>query len=304
MKELIFTGSGVALVTPFRDGGVDFDKLAELCEYHIQNGTDAIIAAGTTGEASTMPDEEHIAVVRHVVETVAGRVPVIAGTGSNDTAHGVNLTKMAQKAGADAILNCTPYYNKASQKGLLMHFGAYAAAVDLPFILYNVPSRTGVNINPETYYELSKIDNIVGIKECNTGQLGEIASLCGDNLTLYTGEDGMVLPCLSYGGKGVISVMANIIPRETHEMVASYLAGDTARATELQIWAVPLIKALFSDVNPIPVKAAMNLCGFNVGSCRLPLCDMTEAGLNALRRTLTDYGLIPEIGAAREALAG
>lgn len=293
MKELIFTGSGVALVTPFNDRGVDYEKLAELCEYHIQKGTDAIIAAGTTGEASTMPDEEHISVIRCIAEAVGGRVPVIAGTGSNDTAHGINLTKMAQKAGADAILNSTPYYNKASQKGLIMHFSAYAAAVDLPFILYNVPSRTGVNINPETYYELSKIDNIVATKECNTSQMAEIASLCGDTLTLYTGEDGMVLPCLSYGGKGVISVMANVIPRETHEMVASYLAGNTARATELQIWAVPLIKALFSDVNPIPVKEAMNLLGFNVGSCRLPLCDMTEDGLANLRRTLIDYNLIP-----------
>lgn len=293
MKELVFRGSGVALVTPFNEKGVDYDKLAELCEYHIQNGTDAIIAAGTTGEASTMPDEEHISVVRCVVDAVAGRIPVIAGTGSNDTAHGVHLTQMAQKAGADAILNCTPYYNKASQKGLLMHFAAYAAACDLPFILYNVPSRTGVNINPETYYELSKIDNIVGTKECNTGQMAEISNLCGDNLTLYTGEDGMVLPCLSFGGKGVISVMANIIPGETHEMVESYLIGNSARATELQIWAVPLVKALFSDVNPIPVKAAMNLCGFNVGPCRLPLCDMTEGGLEALRRTLIDYNLMP-----------
>lgn len=293
MKEIIYTGSGVALVTPFNDNGVDFDKLAELCDFHIQNGTDAIVAAGTTGEASTMPDEEHINVIKHVVEAVGGRIPVIAGTGSNDTAHGVALTKMAQKAGADAILNCTPYYNKASQKGLLAHFAAYASAVDLPFILYNVPSRTGVNINPETYYELSKIDNIVGTKECNTSQLGEIASLCGDDMLLYTGEDGMVLPCLSFGGKGVISVMANIIPAETHEMVASYLAGDIARATEIQIWAVPLIKAIFSDVNPIPIKAAMNLCGYNVGPCRLPLCDMTDSGLENLRQTLVNYNLIP-----------
>lgn len=294
MKDIVFTGSGVALVTPFNEKGVDFDKLARLCEYHIQNGTDAIIAAGTTGEASTMPDEEHISVIRHVVETVAGRIPVIAGTGSNDTAHGVNLTKMAEKAGADAILNCTPYYNKASQKGLIAHFTAYAKAVDLPYILYNVPSRTGVNINPETYYELSKIDNIVGIKECNTGQLGDTASLCGNSLTIYTGEDGMVLPCLSYGGKGVISVMANIIPQKTHEMVDSFLKGDVAKATELQIWAVPLINALFSDVNPIPVKAAMNICGFDVGSCRLPLCDMTDKGLENLRRTLESYRLIPK----------
>jgi 4-hydroxy-tetrahydrodipicolinate synthase len=293
MKETIFTGSGVALVTPFNETGVDFNKLAELCDYHVQNGTDAIIVAGTTGEAATMPDEEHIEAVREAVNAVAGRIPVIAGTGSNDTAHGVNLTKMAQRAGADAILNSTPYYNKASQKGLIMHFTAYAKAVDLPFILYNVPSRTAMNINPETYYELSKIDNIVGTKECNIGQMGEIANLCGEDMALYTGEDGMILPCLSFGGKGVISVMANIIPKETHDIVERFLKGDIAGATELQVWAVPLIRAIFSDVNPIPIKAAMNLAGFNVGPCRLPLCDMSDEGLEALRNALSSYNLIP-----------
>lgn len=292
MKEIVFTGSGVAIVTPFTENGVDFEALSELCEYQIANGTDAIVVAGTTGEASTMPDEEHIAVIRHVVETVARRVPVIAGTGSNDTAHGVHLSQMAQKAGADALLSCTPYYNKASQRGLVQHFSAYAAAVDLPIILYNVPSRTNMNINPETYYELSKIENIVGTKECNMGQVADVVSLCGEELTQYTGEDGMVLPCLSFGGKGVISVMANVIPAETHEMVASYLAGNVARATELQIWAAPLIKALFSDVNPIPVKAALNLCGFSVGACRLPLCDMDDASLATLTHVLRSYDLL------------
>ncbi|HHX14310.1 MAG TPA: 4-hydroxy-tetrahydrodipicolinate synthase [Clostridiales bacterium] len=292
MKEIIFSGSGVALVTPFTETGVDFNKLAELCEFHIQNNTDALVIAGTTGEASTMPDEEHVETVRQAVIAAGGRVPVIAGVGSNDTAHGVNLAKMAAKAGADALLNCTPYYNKASQSGLVLHFSAYAKAVDLPYILYNVPSRTAVNINPETYYELSKIDNIVGVKECNINQMAETASLCGDNLTLYSGEDGMILPCLSFGGRGVISVMANIIPKETHEMVASYLAGNTRRATELQIWATPLVKAIFSDVNPIPIKAALNLCGFNVGPCRLPLSDMSESGLANLRQVLQSYNLL------------
>lgn len=292
MKEIVFTGSGVAIVTPFTENGVDFEALSKLCEYQIANGTDAIVVAGTTGEASTMPDEEHVAVIRHVVETVARRVPVIAGTGSNDTAHGVHLSQMAQKAGADALLSCTPYYNKASQRGLIQHFSAYAAAVDLPIILYNVPSRTNMNINPETYFELSKIENIVGTKECNMGQVADVVSLCGDELTQYTGEDGMVLPCLSFGGKGVISVMANVIPAETHEMVASYLAGNVARATELQIWAVPLIKALFSDVNPIPVKAALNLCGFSVGTCRLPLCDMDDSSLATLTQVLRSYDLL------------
>ena len=292
MKEIVFAGSGVAIVTPFTENGVDFEALSELCEFQIANGTDAIVVAGTTGEASTMPDEEHVSVIRHVVETVARRVPVIAGTGSNDTAHGVHLSQMAQKAGADALLSCTPYYNKASQRGLIQHFSAYAAAVDLPIILYNVPSRTNMNINPETYYELSKIENIVGTKECNMGQVADVVSLCGDELIQYTGEDGMVLPCLSYGGKGVISVMANVIPAETHEMVASYLAGNVARATELQIWAVPLIKVLFSDVNPIPVKAALNLCGFNVGPCRLPLCDMDPLRLERLAQVLESYSLL------------
>lgn len=292
MKEIVFTGSGVAIVTPFTENGVDFETLSELCEFQIAHGTDAIVVAGTTGEASTMPDEEHVAVIRHVVETVARRVPVIAGTGSNDTAHGVHLSQMAQKAGADALLSCAPYYNKTSQRGLVKHFTAYASAVDLPIILYNVPSRTNMNIDPETYYELSRIDNIVGTKECNMGQVADVVSLCGDDLIQYTGEDGMVLPCLSFGGKGVISVMANVVPAETHEMVASYLAGNVARATELQIWAVPLIKALFSDVNPIPVKAALNLCGFRVGSCRLPLCDMDDVSLQKLEQVLRNFNLL------------
>lgn len=293
MKEIVFAGSGVAIVTPFNENGVDYSKMSELCEFQIKNGTDAIVVAGTTGEASTMPDDEHIAVIRHVVETVAHRVPVIAGTGSNDTAHGVLLSKMAEKAGADALLCTTPYYNKTSQKGLVKHFTAYASAVDLPIILYNVPSRTNMNINPETYYELSKLDNIVATKECNINQMGEVVNLCGDNLTQYSGEDGLVLPCLSYGGKGVISVLANVVPDKTHEMVTSFFEGNIARATELQIWAVPLIKALFSDVNPIPVKAALNLCGFNVGNCRLPLCEMSDSGLENLRRTLLEYNLVP-----------
>lgn len=292
MKEIVFTGSAVAIVTPFTATGVDYEALSRLCEFQIENGTDAIVVAGTTGEASTMPDEEHIAVVRHVVESVAGRIPVIAGTGSNDTAHGVHLSQMAAAAGADVLLSCAPYYNKTSQRGLVQHFSAYAAAVDLPIILYNVPSRTNMNIEPSTYRELAKIENIVGTKECNMGQVAEVVSLCGDDLIQYTGEDGMILPCLSYGGKGVISVLANVVPAETHEMVASYLRGETARATELQIWAQPLIKALFSDVNPIPVKAALNLCGFNVGSCRLPLCDMSEAALAELARVLARYRLL------------
>ncbi|MBP7401355.1 MAG: 4-hydroxy-tetrahydrodipicolinate synthase [Clostridia bacterium] len=293
MKKPVFTGSGVAIVTPFRDSGVDFAKLAELCEYHILNATDAIVVAGTTGEASTMPDDEHIATIRCVVEAVNGRIPVIAGVGSNDTGHAVRLSRLATGCGADALLHVSPYYNKTSQNGLYRHFAMIADSVDLPIILYNIPGRTGMNIDPATLQRLSRIENIVGVKECRIEQAAETAWLCGDDFAQYSGEDALVLPMLSYGGKGVISVAANIIPRIMHDMVALYLAGDTAAATRLQIEQIPLVKALFSDVNPIPVKAAMNMMGMAVGDCRLPLCEMTDAALDALRQTLGRYGLIP-----------
>ena len=292
MKTPVFTGAAVAIVTPFKDGGVDFAKLDELCEMHVKEGTDAIVVAGTTGEASTMPDEEHLSVIARVVRTVAGRIPVIAGAGSNDTAHGIQLCREAEKLGADALLLVTPYYNKASQKGLVLHFTAMAEAVRIPIIVYNVPGRTGVNINPETCAALAKVPNIVGLKECNTAQAPEVAALCGDDLVLYSGEDGQVLPILSLGGKGVISVMANIIPADTHRLVASWLEGDLAGSLRLQLKALPLVKALFSDVNPIPVKAAMNLLGMDVGDCRLPLCGMSDAGLAGLRAELAGYGLL------------
>ncbi len=292
MKTPVFTGAAVAIVTPFKDGGVDFAKLDALCEMHIKEGTDAIVVAGTTGEASTMPDEEHLSVIARVVRTVAGRIPVIAGAGSNDTAHGIQLCREAEKLGADALLLVTPYYNKASQKGLVLHFTAMAEAVRIPIIVYNVPGRTGLNINPETCAALAKVPNIVGLKECNTAQAPEVAALCGDDLVLYSGEDGQVLPILSLGGKGVISVMANIIPADTHRLVASWLEGDLAGSLRLQLKALPLVKALFSDVNPIPVKAAMNLLGMDVGECRLPLCCMSDAGLAGLRAALAGYGLL------------
>jgi 4-hydroxy-tetrahydrodipicolinate synthase len=239
-----------------------------------------------------MPDEEHLSVIAYVIRKVAGRIPVIAGTGSNDTAHGVQLCREAEKLGADALLLVSPYYNKASQKGLFLHFKAMADAVRIPIILYNVPGRTGVNIAPETVASLSHVDNIVGLKECNTTQAPEVAALCGDRIALYSGEDGQVLPILSLGGRGVISVMANIIPADTRRMVASYLAGDHAEALRIQLKTVPLVKALFSDVNPIPVKAALNLLGHEVGECRLPLCSMSDAGLSALRAALVGYGLL------------
>ena len=294
MKKPIFKGSAVAIVTPFTEDGVDFARLEDLCDWHIGQQTDAIVIAGTTGEASTMPDEEHLAAVRHVVKTVRGRVPVIAGTGSNDTRHAVTLSLQAARLGVDGLLSVTPYYNKTTQQGLYLHFKTIAEAVELPIIIYNVPSRTNLNIDPETLARLTDLPAINGIKECNIEQVGEVASLCGDELNLYSGEDGMVLPLLSFGGCGVISVIANIVPQKTHDMVAAWLAGDTGRATRLQIELVPLIKAMFCEVNPIPVKAAMNLMGLAVGKCRMPLCDPSDANLEQIKTVLEQYGLIPK----------
>ena len=293
MKKLIFTGSGVAIVTPFTNDGVDYDKLGELIEFQIKNHTDCLVICGTTGEASTMPDDEHIAVIEYAVKKVNKRIPVIAGTGSNDTRHAVHLSKRAEDVGADAILSVTPYYNKTSQRGLYEHFKAIANGISIPVILYNVPSRTNLNINAETVKQLSEIENIVGIKECNLNQVGDIINLCGDDFTVYSGDDGIVVPVLSLGGKGVISVMANIIPGDTHDMAAKYLAGDVSGGRKLQLATLNLIKALFCDVSPIPVKAAMNLMGMNVGPCRMPLVDMNEKNMDILRNTLKEYGLIP-----------
>lgn len=292
MKKSIFKGSAVAIITPFTDKGVDFDKLAELCEFQIKNHTDAIVVCGTTGEASTMPDHEHLDTIRCVVEAVGKRIPVIAGTGSNDTSHAVELSQKAAALGVDGLLSVTPYYNKTSQHGLYLHFKAVAEATDLPVILYNVPSRTNLNINPETLAQLAQLPTINGIKECKIEQAGEVANLCGDNLNIYTGEDGLILPIMSFGGLGVISVMGNIIPSLTHQIVADYLSGKVADATRLQIYLTPLVKALFCDVNPIPVKTAMNMMGMNVGSFRLPLCETTAANQALIRKTLTEYSLI------------
>ncbi len=291
MKSVVFTGSAVAIVTPFTDNGVDYDKLDKLCEFHISSGTDAIVVCGTTGEASTMPDEEHLSVISRVVRRCAGRIPVIAGTGSNDTAHAVDLSIKAQQLGADALLSVTPYYNKTSQNGLFLHFKAVADAVSVPVILYNVPSRTGLNIDPRTAARLSEIENIVAIKECNLSQVPELINMCRDDFTVYSGEDGQVLPILAFGGKGVISVMANIIPTETHKLAVSFLEGDCMLSRELQLKYIPLIKALFSDVNPIPVKAAMNHLGFGVGKCRMPLCEMTDQSYQELIRVIDSYDI-------------
>ncbi len=292
MKKCIFTGSGVAIVTPFTNDGIDYDKLGELIEFQIRERTDAIVICGTTGEASTMPDDEHIAAIAYTVKKVNGRVPVIAGTGSNDTRHAINLSKKAEEAGANAILSVSPYYNKTTQRGLYEHFKAIADNVKIPMVLYNVPSRTNLNINPDTVKKLSEIDNIVAIKECNLSQVGEIINLCGSDFTVYSGEDGLVVPLMSLGGKGVISVMANIIPGDTHDMAAKYLTGDIEEARKLQLKTVELVKALFIEVSPIPVKEAMNLMGMNVGKCRMPLVEMAEANKQVLIKALQNYGLI------------
>lgn len=291
----IFTGSGVAIVTPFHpDNTVHYEKLKELIEFQITNGTDAIIICGTTGEASTLSDEEQLECVRFTAEVVNKRVPVIAGAGSNHTDHAIALAVGCEKAGADAVLLVTPYYNKATQKGLIIHYKAIAEKIQIPIILYNVPSRTGLNIAPKTVYELSKIKNIVGIKEAsgNFSQVAEIASLCGPDFDLYSGNDDQILPVLSLGGKGVISVLANVAPKNTHDMVMSYLNGDTKTATKLQLDAIQLIKGLFIEVNPIPVKAALNFMGYEVGSCKMPLCDMEEKDLAFLKEQMKQYGLI------------
>lgn len=293
MKKLPFTGSGVAIITPFDGGKVNYDELGRIIEDQIANKTDAIIICGTTGEASTMPDEEHLAVIKYAVEKTAGRIPVIAGTGSNDTAHSVRLSKLAEEYGADGLLQVTPYYNKASKKGLVAHFSEIAKSVKIPIILYNVPSRTGVNIDVSVLRELAKIENIVAIKEAS-GNIGYTADVAAQvpELYIYSGNDDMIVPVLSLGGKGVISVLANVCPKETHDMCQAFFDGDTARAAKLQLDYMELIRALFIEVNPIPVKTAMNLLGYNAGNLRMPMCDLEDAHLEVLKNCMKKYGLI------------
>lgn len=286
MKKTIFTGSAVAIITPmYPDGKVNYEELKKLVDFQINNGTDSIVVCGTTGESATLNDDEHVQVIKAVIDHAAGRVPVIAGAGSNDTSYACWLSKEAKALGADALLHVTPYYNKTSQTGLIRHFNAIADATDLPVILYNVPSRTGVNIRPDTYWELSKHPNIVAAKEAN-GNFSEIvktAALCGDELTLYSGNDDQIVPMLSLGGKGVISVLANVMPKETHEICSLFFEGKIQESAALQKKLLPLINALFMDVNPIPVKEAMALMGYAAGSCRLPL----DAPSEEVRYTLT-----------------
>lgn len=291
----IFTGAGVALVTPMNaDGSVNFEKMKELIEFQLANDTDALIICGTTGEATTISDEDQIECVRFAKEVAAGRVPVIAGAGSNDTAHCIELAQACEKAGADGVLLVTPYYNKATQKGLILHYTAVAESINIPIILYNVPGRTGCNIAPKTVAELAKVKNIVAVKEAsgNLSQVAEIAALVGPDFDIYSGNDDQILPVLSLGGKGVISVLSNVAPKETHDMVAKFMDGDVQGAIKLQLDAIELISALFCEVNPIPVKTALNLMGYEVGACKLPLCDMEPKNLETLKTAMTNYGLL------------
>ena len=292
MKKL-FEGSGVALVTPFKDGEVNYEKVGDLIEWHIENKTDAIIVCGTTGESATMTDKERKSTIKFVVDKVNKRIPVIAGSGSNNTAYSIELSKYCQEVGADGLLIVTPYYNKATQNGLIKHYTAIADSVDLPIILYNVPGRTGVNITPATVEKLSKIENIVAIKEAsgNISQVAEIARLCGEDFTIYSGNDDQIVPILSLGGSGVISVLANVLPKETHDIVEKYLAGDVVESRKLQLGVNELVSSLFIEVNPIPVKAAMNLMGMEAGELRLPLTNISEQNLEILRNNMMKYGI-------------
>ena len=295
MKNTVFTGAGVAIITPMNDDGtVNYAALGELIEMQIAGGTDAIIICGTTGESSTLTDDEHRECIRYTIEKVNKRIPVIAGTGSNDTAYAIELSKDAEAMGADGLLVVTPYYNKTSQRGLVAHYTAIADAVNIPIILYNVPSRTGVNISLDTYKALAEHKNIVAAKEAS-GNISAIAKLiaeCGDKLDVYSGNDDQIVPIMALGGKGVISVLSNVVPAQTHDIAAKYLAGDTKGALGLQLEYLELIDALFCEVNPIPVKTALNMMGQNVGSLRMPLCEMTEENEEKLRNVLKKYKLI------------
>lgn len=290
----IFTGSGVAIVTPFNENmSVDYAGLEKLIDFQIDNGTDCIVICGTTGEASTLNDEEHLECIKVAIDKTNKRVPVIAGTGSNDTAHGIELSKKAEKLGADGLLQVTPYYNKTTQKGLIQHFTTIANSVDIPVVLYNVPSRTGLNINADTAATLSKVDNIVAIKEAsgNIAHITDLVYKCEGRLDLYSGNDDQIVPLLSLGGKGVISVVANILPRETHDLVVKYLAGDVKGSLDLQLKMHELINSLFCEVNPIPVKAAMNYMGLASGPCRLPLTEMEPQSIQLLKTAMKNYGI-------------
>ena len=294
MKKVLFSGSGVAIVTPMSDDGINYDVLGDLIEFQIENGTDAIISCGTTGESSTLSLKERERVIKYTIGKVDGRVPVIVGCGSNNTRHALELSKQAEDLGADGLLIVTPYYNKASQDGLIKHYYYIADKVKTPIIVYNVPSRTGCNIFPKTYLELSKHENICATKEASGDISSAIktAALCRDNLHIYSGNDDQIVPMMSVGAKGVISVFANVCPKECHQMTSSFLDGDIKSSLEIQIKYFDLIEALFSDVNPIPVKEALNLMGFDCGKCRLPLSDMNDSLRVNLRDLLLKHGIL------------
>lgn len=294
MKNTVFEGVATAIITPMNnDGSVDFEAFGRLIDWQIEEGVNAIVAAGTTGEGSTLTDEEHKAVIKFCVEKTAGRVPVIAGTGSNDTDYAISLTKYAEEVGADAMLLVTPYYNKATQKGLIESFTAIADSTTKPCILYNVPSRTGCNLLPSTVAVLAEHRNIVGVKEAsgNISQIAELAALCGDKIDIYSGNDDQIVPILALGGKGVISVLSNPLPRETAEICSRFFSGDVKGSAELQLKLLPLVNALFCEVNPIPVKAAMSLMGYGDNHLRLPLTTMEPANQEKLVRLMKENGI-------------
>ena len=297
MKRPVFTGAAVAIITPMNtDGSVNYDELGRIIDDQIAHSTDAIVICGTTGESPTLTDEEHTECIRYTVKKTAGRVPVIAGTGSNDTKYAIWLSQQAEADGADALLLVTPYYNKTSQAGLLAHYTAIADAVHIPCILYNVPSRTGCNLTPATLAELAKHSNINAVKEAsgNISHVAEIAAACGDSLNIYSGNDDQIVPLLALGGKGVISVVSNVAPELVHNCCQAFFDGDTAKARDLQLEMLPLSDALFCEVNPIPIKYAMNLLGWEAGECRLPLVEPSEAHQAQIENTLRAAGLIQE----------
>ncbi len=294
MKKIIFEGCGTAIVTPFTDTGVNFEELKKLIEFQIENNVDAIIVCGTTGEASTMTEEEKKETIKFAINLAKGRTKVIVGTGSNNTKVAVEMSKFAEDAGADGILVVTPYYNKTTQAGLIAHYTEIAKNVNLPIIMYSVPGRTGVNILPETCLELSKIENIVAIKEAsgNLSQVAKIASLCRDDLAIYSGNDDQIIPILSLGGKGVISVLSNVMPKYTHDMTQKYFEGNLIEATKMQLDVIDLTDALFVEVNPIPVKYALNLMGFDFGVPRLPLIELSDKNKELMKDVMKKHNLI------------
>ena len=294
MKNTIFKGCGTAIATPFTEDGVNFEEFGKLLEAQIEAGVDAIIVCGTTGESATMSEKEKKETIKFAIDKIAKRTKVVVGTGSNNTKSAIEMSKFAEEAGADALLIVTPYYNKTTQKGLIAHFKAIAREVSLPIIMYSVSSRTGVNITPETCLELSKVDNIVAIKEAsgNISQVAKIAALCGDNLDIYSGNDDQIIPVLSLGGKGVISVLSNVMPKYTHRMTYKYFNGEQEEATKMQLDVIDIIDALFSEVNPIPVKYALNLMGYDFGVPRMPLIELSDSNKENMKEVMKKHNLI------------